>query len=198
MTPSNLTPIEDALENPPINFNAQFSNSIYYQSDISPDITTNLPPPNFAMHAQLNDRVHYALSTLIRSSAVIRQHLHQSPMVQQDSTPHGPESLWWNDLLAGRDASIGSGLIAERLVAEDSGTGHKSAPNPSSNTNNHDTGQRVLDNLEVIEDSSPLVEEDNCWMMPSYEAWHEWIINVPNLAILIVSNAITCSAHTHH
>lgn len=28
---------------------------------------------------------------------------------------------------------------------------------------------------------------DSCWLMPSTKSWHEWIINVPNCATLIVS-----------
>lgn len=31
------------------------------------------------------------------------------------------------------------------------------------------------------------VEDDACWMLPARDSWKEWIINGPNLAILLVS-----------
>lgn len=37
-------------------------------------------------------------------------------------------------------------------------------------------------NIEVIDENI-----DSCWLMPSTKSWHEWIINVPNCATLIVS-----------
>jgi hypothetical protein len=46
----------------------------------------------------------------------------------------------------------------------------------------------VLDK-HTSEDSS-LFEEDKCWLMPSPNSWLEWVINAPNLAILIVSQAL--------
>lgn len=40
------------------------------------------------------------------------------------------------------------------------------------------------------EGSMTVAEDDACWLMPSYHPWHEWIINVPNFAILIVSTEL--------
>jgi hypothetical protein len=45
----------------------------------------------------------------------------------------------------------------------------------------------VFQVIDEYEDVSPLIEEDKCWLMPAQNSWLEWIINAPNLAILIVS-----------
>lgn len=47
----------------------------------------------------------------------------------------------------------------------------------------------TLDDAEEEEDKS-ITENDHCWLVPSAQSWHEWIINGPNLAILIVSNEV--------
>ena len=60
-------------------------------------------------------------------------------------------------------------------------------PPPPQPSYDDDPGTNVLENYDSFEDANPLIEKDHCWMMPSYESWHEWIINLPNLAILIVS-----------
>lgn len=209
-TTSNLASVEDSsLDAPPYDFNAQFSSNLDQNLPSLSPLYASAGPEQFSplsrnsqqqqqqfalYHQQLNDQVHHALSTLVRLPA-IRQHL----TMQQETAVRGPDSVGWlNDLWAaggGAGGGVGAGL-AERLVAEDV-TGHKSSLLSSASgsgkqssvaTADHDSGQRVLDNLEALEDaSSSLVEEDNCWLMPSYESWHEWIINVPNLAILIVS-----------
>jgi len=31
------------------------------------------------------------------------------------------------------------------------------------------------------------MEDDRCWMLPASDAWKEWIINGPNLCMLMVS-----------
>ena len=146
---------------------------------------------------QMNDRVHYALSSLIRSSPAIRHQL----MTQQDSSSSSSSSSspepdsWLNDLLAsGGDGSNHRQQFlatAERLVAEESTT-----TEPTLEEQQNANG--VLANFDAFEDVSLLEEEDNCWLMPSYESWHEWIINVPNLAILIVSRALTFSFFPAH
>lgn len=45
---------------------------------------------------------------------------------------------------------------------------------------------------EIIEDRlNDLIGtsyEDRCWSLPSVVAWHEWLINLPNLCILVVSS----------
>lgn len=158
-------------------------------------------PSSFALtdDLQLNDRVHQALSSLIRSSPAIRQHLkllssnveskhqhyhHETKQESLQSPSFEPDS-WLSDLLAGESGanSYQHMASAQRLVADD-----------DSETSNSETKLEetsVLESLDALEDVNPLVEEDNCWLMPSYESWHEWIINVPNLAILIVSRANT-------
>lgn len=35
------------------------------------------------------------------------------------------------------------------------------------------------------------VEDDPCWMLPARDSWKEWIINGPNLAMLLVSEGVT-------
>ena len=46
----------------------------------------------------------------------------------------------------------------------------------------------VLNVIDKYEDASSFVEDDKCWLMPSRFTWHEWVINAPNLAILVVRN----------
>ncbi|KAJ6223587.1 hypothetical protein RDWZM_002132 [Blomia tropicalis] len=60
-------------------------------------------------------------------------------------------------------------------------------PPPPQPSYDDDPGTNVLENYDSFEDANPLIEKDHCWMMPSYESWHEWIINLPNLAILIIN-----------
>jgi hypothetical protein len=43
----------------------------------------------------------------------------------------------------------------------------------------------VEDNEEVFRDTSSS-SDDKCWLLPSENSWMEWIINAPNLAILVV------------
>lgn len=60
-----------------------------------------------------------------------------------------------------------------------------------SNSSN-DESKAYSDDDEVLEQLNNLYAtsyEDQCWILPSPTAWHEWVINVPNLAILIVSEA---------
>ena len=192
-TTSNLNSIENSID-----FNAQFfsnfdqnlpnivSNSATRTKNLSVLVNSNQLPIQNRLQ---NDQVQHAISTLIQLPA-IQQHL----QVKLNASIREPNSAGWlNDLLKVRSAPV-RGLEAERFVAEEA-TGHKSIGLPSSTDPHHQTtdlhhdstGQSVLDNLEALEDSSLLVEEDNCWLVPSYESWHEWIINLPNLAILIVS-----------
>lgn len=55
----------------------------------------------------------------------------------------------------------------------------------------HHQCDNILATSETIAESSSSTSNsgDNCWLMPSDIWWHEWIINVPNFAILIVSTA---------
>lgn len=46
----------------------------------------------------------------------------------------------------------------------------------------------ILATSETLAESNNVHSGDNCWLMPSDIGWHEWIINVPNCAILIVCN----------
>jgi len=45
----------------------------------------------------------------------------------------------------------------------------------------------VFNVIDEYDDVSSIIEEDRCWLMPSQYTWLEWVINAPNLAILIVS-----------
>lgn len=40
--------------------------------------------------------------------------------------------------------------------------------------------------IQILEPNESM-DEDVCWSLPSRVAWHEWIINAPNLLILLVS-----------
>lgn len=42
-------------------------------------------------------------------------------------------------------------------------------------------------NVINIPDNQLSVQGDICWLLPSPSAWQEWIINAPNLSILVVS-----------
>ncbi len=59
--------------------------------------------------------------------------------------------------------------------------------NRSNNKFNDSYFDNVFEVIDEYEDVSPLIEEDKCWLMPAQNSWLEWIINAPNLAILIVS-----------
>jgi len=41
------------------------------------------------------------------------------------------------------------------------------------------------DSDQVLQDTSSS-SDDKCWLLPSEQPWMEWIINAPNLAILVV------------
>lgn len=203
--------IEEAIESSrPVDYIAQPSPSSILMPELSvppgasgEDFTSKgtfgQPVPSSSgvgTNAPDSDRVYHALTSLLRSSPTIREHL---AFVQQDSLTPESEAIWWSDLLAGRANDAAVLLTPERLVAVDqeyedtgdgSGSGGGVTHKSSSDIDNDESSQQVLDNLDALEDASPLIEEDNCWLMPSYESWHEWIINVPNLAILIVSQHI--------
>lgn len=128
---------------------------------------------------QLNGQVEEALTSLIRLPH-FQKHFRESVESQPEFLPRSANSRsWFNDLLPSSNGAAAA--TAARLVssdADDDTGSHKFPPFD-------DTGDEHV--LAAMEDVSPLVEEDNCWLMPSYRPWHEWIINVPNLAILIVS-----------
>ncbi|KPM06066.1 hypothetical protein QR98_0045390 [Sarcoptes scabiei] len=44
-------------------------------------------------------------------------------------------------------------------------------------------------NTDFVEEEGSMIEVDHCWLIPSSQPWHEWIINGPNLAILVVSDS---------
>ncbi|CAG2168001.1 unnamed protein product [Oppiella nova] len=50
--------------------------------------------------------------------------------------------------------------------------------------------EKLMEVIEEYEDVSPIVEEDKCWLMPSPNTWLEWVINAPNLAILIMQQMV--------
>ena len=55
---------------------------------------------------------------------------------------------------------------------------NKSSPNDA------DLDEIIEDRLNDLIGTS---YEDQCWSLPSVVAWHEWLINLPNLCILVVS-----------
>ena len=59
---------------------------------------------------------------------------------------------------------------------------HQVAYNVSSNY--ADLDEMIEDRLNNLIGTS---YEDRCWSLPSVVAWHEWLINLPNLCILVVS-----------
>jgi hypothetical protein len=70
--------------------------------------------------------------------------------------------------------------------------------NKSYNKSNDSYFDNVFEVIDEYEDVSPLIEEDKCWLMPAQNSWLEWIINAPNLAILIVSTFWITSMSFQH
>lgn len=58
------------------------------------------------------------------------------------------------------------------------------ASHNSSAPNDADLDEIIEDRLNDLIGTS---YEDQCWSLPSVVAWHEWLINLPNLCILVVS-----------
>lgn len=60
---------------------------------------------------------------------------------------------------------------------------------PHLNSTSNGVDRTDLDDI-VVDQLNDLIStsyEDQCWSLPSENAWHEWVINLPNLCILVVS-----------
>ncbi|XP_054157938.1 calcitonin gene-related peptide type 1 receptor-like [Oppia nitens] len=88
----------------------------------------------------------------------------------------------------GFDISSGGELMAitafSKNLSQTMSVLHKSMTNESSVDIE---SSKLMEVIEEYEDVSPIVDEDKCWLMPSSNTWLEWVINAPNLAILIVN-----------
>ncbi|RWS10824.1 hypothetical protein B4U79_13260, partial [Dinothrombium tinctorium] len=56
-------------------------------------------------------------------------------------------------------------------------------------SNSDESGAKEADNFVVqdLDNTDLTLTIDGCWLLPSRISWHEWIINAPNLAVLIRS-----------
>lgn len=186
----NINIIEDAVESSHSDFLAQFhasfSNNNSSNSGISSplhsggggggfeSIEINGNPNQFTFyHQQLNDKVSEAIRGLLvrlPKSDVTTITTTTTTIAATPEHRHSKRLSTWDDDLF-----------------EDYGGKHRESqhrPHQLLRGQHTDVYQGEKAAEQIFDDVN---SDDSCWMMPSYEAWHEWIINVPNLAILIVS-----------
>ena len=93
-------------------------------------------------------------------------------------------------LLGHHDANILPESFISNLDYEEM-TYPESVNNNNNNNNdndNYDDESLVHSYSFSLEEDISMAKVDDCWLTPSNQPWHEWIINGPNLAVLIVSN----------
>ncbi|KAH7640529.1 calcitonin related peptide type 1 receptor [Dermatophagoides farinae] len=124
------------------------------------------------------------------------QHLHlKDPQLAYESVYNHPHhhhhhqyldqsSLIQYLLLNHRDVDV----FAERYVSNlDYGKNiHPKHDYNNVNDNNHYDDDNHSESL-TLEEDNPITKVDDCWLTPSNQPWHEWIINGPNLAVLIIN-----------
>nr|XP_027195574.1 uncharacterized protein LOC113790147 [Dermatophagoides pteronyssinus] len=92
-------------------------------------------------------------------------------------------------LLGHHDANILPESFISNLDYEEM-TYPESVNNKNNNNNdndNYDDESLVHSYSFSLEEDISMAKVDDCWLTPSNQPWHEWIINGPNLAVLIIN-----------